>query len=81
MYLILWKRILLFRNCFLFAFVEGTFNCCGNDGLVLSVETSELPLFKDLRLQDILVDKCRQLAGSQRKVSLEVSLGNADSRK
>lgn len=32
-------------------------------------------------VQDTLVDKCRQLAGSQRKVLLEVSLGNDDSRK
>lgn len=32
-------------------------------------------------VQDTLVGKCRQLAGSQRKVLLEVSLGNDDSRK
>lgn len=46
--LILWKRILLFRNCLLFSFMKGTFYCSGNDGLVLFAETSELPLFKGL---------------------------------
>lgn len=32
-------------------------------------------------VQDTLADKCRQLAGRQRKVLLEDSLGNDDSRK
>lgn len=46
---ILWKGILLFRNCLLFSFMQGTFYCSENDGLVLFAGTCELPLFRGVQ--------------------------------
>lgn len=46
--LIIWKGMLLFRNCLPVSFMKGTFYWSGNDGSVLFAETSELPLFEGL---------------------------------
>lgn len=77
---ILWKGILLFRNCLLFSFMKGTFYCSGNDGLDFFCGNLRTSIVQRSAVEDTLPDKWRQLAGRQRKVLLEVSLWNDDSR-